>query len=359
MPKVFSINGRFLAQPVTGVQRYAIELLSALDILLETPRYAKMPLECLVPPETTSMPALRNIPVRQMGRLHGNLCEQCDLPGLARGKFLFSPANIGPAFYRNQALTFHDASVFAIPQAYSTAFRLKYRFVFRSLARRAALLFTDSQFSQHELAKYLKVHPQAFKVIPLGSEHITNIQANTRILEQAALKRGGYILTVASHSLHKNFRVVIEAARQLKNLKFVAVGGSFSSVFQNNAPLAPPPNVRILGYVNDTELKALYENALGFVLPSLYEGFGLPVLEAMRCGCPVICSKAASLPEVAGDAALYFNPEKVAELVDVIAHFVSNPQAQERLRRLGYEQAAGFTWEKTAQMVLENLAGLL
>jgi len=355
---VIFINGRFLSQPVTGVQRYAIELLSALDALLEEPQFIGMHLECLAPPETASVPNLRNIRVRKVGYLQGNLWEQLELPILARGKFLFSPANIGPALYPNQALTFHDASVFAIPQAYSISFRLKYQFVFKSLVHKAPLIFTDSQFSQHELSHYLHVKSESFKVIYLGSEHITKTQADTHILERSSLKKGGYLLTVASNSPHKNFGVVVEAARQFKNVEFVGVGGNFASVFRDNAYDSPPSNVRLLGYVSDAELKALYENALGFILPSLYEGFGLPILEAMRCGCPVICSNAASLPEVAGDAALYFDPQKVDQLVDVLTRFLSSPEIQGQLRRLGYEQSDNFTWKKTAQMVLESLAGI-
>lgn len=355
MPKVITVNGRFLAQPVTGVQRYAIELLGAIDNLLGEARFPGIQFECLLPPETSRKTNWRNIHVRKAGRLHGNAWEQFELPFLARGKMLFSPANIGPVLRSRQALTFHDASVFAVPQAYSKAFRFKYRFVFKSLAPRVPIIFTDSQFSQRELARYLKQPPEKFKVIPLGSDHILNVQSDSQILGRAGLSRSGYLLTVASNSIHKNFGQVIDVARKMKDVTFVAVGGSFSTVFQGNDYGSLPPNVHLLGYVNDAQLKALYENALGFVLPSIYEGFGFPVLEAMRCGCPVLCSEAASLPEVGGDAVLYFDPTNSSHLEKALIRFIENPEIQERLRVLGYQQAARFTWQKTACLVLEKL----
>ena len=114
-----------------------------------------------------------------------------------------------------------------------------------------------------------------------------------------------------------------------------------------------------LGYVNDRELKALYENALGFIFPSLYEGFGLPVLEAMRAGCPVISSHAASLPEVAGDAALYFDPGDVEDMARVIERFLSDPALQEDMRHKGFLQAKYFKWSTTARRILESMLDVL
>jgi glycosyltransferase involved in cell wall biosynthesis len=162
---------------------------------------------------------------------------------------------------------------------------------------------------------------------------------------------------VASQSSHKNFSRLLEAARHLEDgLQLVAAGGSYGTVFQKSAALSISANVHMLGYINDHELKALYENALAFIFPSTYEGFGLPVLEAMNCGCPVLCSKAASLPEVAGPAALYFDPLDVNEIRDLIVKLQADPGMQSDLSRRGREQAAGFSWMKTAS---ETLAALL
>ncbi len=352
MSRRIFINGRFLTQPLTGVQRYAHELLNAFDVL-----NPDMELICLAPPEEFTRPAWKNIELRIIGRNRGNLWEQVDLPLWLKGEFLFSPCNIGPAFYRNQSVTFHDASVFAVPQAYSRTFKAKYKFVFQQLVRRARSIFTDSKFSQQELTRYLHCDASRFEVIPLGGDHLQHLQADESVLQTYKLHDQPYILMVASQSPHKNMPRLLEAIVGLEGeTKFALAGGSFKSVFQNIESQSLPSNVIQLGYINDAKLKALYEHALGFILPSYYEGFGLPILEAMNFGCPVISSRAASLPEVGGEAALYFDPFNVADIKEKIEAFISSPPLQEKLRQSGKIHAAQFTWIKTAKRTLELLA---
>ena len=139
------------------------------------------------------------------------------------------------------------------------------------------------------------------------------------------IEKNGYFLTVASNSPHKNFSSVIRAAQKdrIKGLRFIAVGGTFTRIFQAARSVNMPDNIQILGYVNDCELKALYDNAVGLIFPSLYEGFGLPVLEAMQAGCPVLCANSAALMEAGGDAALYFDPLNPDELAGLIDRFPS------------------------------------
>ena len=350
------INGRFLTQPVTGVQRYALELIRHMDQLLDDNVFApEIELVCLVPPQEFQNPLWKHIDIRPIGKNVGNLWEQFYLPRYLDGQPLFSPANIGPWYYANQVVTMHDASVFAFPDAYSLLFRAKYWFVFKELAKRAALVLTDSDFSKRELAHYLKVAPERFSVIPLGSDHMASVLPDRDILERNNLKEGSYMLLVASRSRHKNYDAAIMAFGLLESdVRLVTVGGNFQRVFKksNSVTLS---NMLKLGYVNDRELKALYENALGFVFPSLYEGFGLPVLEAMRAGCPVICSKAASLPEVAGDAAMYFDPGDVKDIARAIEIFLSDPNLRKEMRQKGYQQAEKFKWSTTARQILESM----
>lgn len=355
--KTIFINGRFLTKTVTGVQRYSRELLRQMDFLLNEDRFSqRVKFVCLVPREAFQQPGWQNIEIRPVGLNNGNLWEQVDLPLYARGELLFSPANIGPFYYRNQVVTFHDASVFAVPQAYSRTFRAKYTFILRNLSRNARLILTDSHFSQRELARYLGVTPERFQVISPGGDHLDPIQSDIKILEQYHLKKNAYLLLVASRSPHKNLGSVFEALKSVNtDMKVVFVGESFGQVFQRTEYRLLPPNVETLGYVPDGQLKALYENALGFIFPSMYEGFGLPVLEAMHCGCPVLCSNAASLPEVAGDAALYFDPYQVDQIAQTLNDFLSKPQSHEQLRLKGRQHAAGFKWSMTAQKVLEVL----
>ena len=356
MPDTIYINGRFFSKQVTGVQRYALEVLRHMDAFLQETAYSPLRMVCLVPPGKYPPTGWKRIEVRQVGANHENIWEQVDLPLHARGALLFSPGNTGPLFYPNQVITIHDASIFAVPQAYSRVFRIKYALTFHILARISRLVLTDSLFSQMELSHYLHVAPEHFKVILLGGDHLKEIDADATILDRHGITKNTYFLSVASQSVHKNFvRVLQVASRVEPGVEFVAAGGSFKKVFQQAEIQPTPANVHLLGYVNDCELKALYENALGFIFPSLYEGFGLPVLEAMNCACPVVCSRAASLPEVGGDAVLYFEPRNTDDLLAVLKRFLAEPALVADLRARGSRQAQVFPWEKTARETLDML----
>jgi glycosyltransferase involved in cell wall biosynthesis len=142
-------------------------------------------------------------------------------------------------------------------------------------------------------------------------------------------------------------------------MRFALVGGSFKDIFQNSGLGQLPSNVIQLGYINDAQLKALYEHARGFIFPSLYEGFGLPILEALDCGCPVLSSRAASLPEVGGEAVLYFDPLSVDDITVKLESFISDSLPQDELRQRGRMRAAQFTWDETARQTLDLLSALL
>jgi len=361
MRSTLFVNGRFLTHPISGVERYAHELMRYFDQFLADGRWSSdSEIVCLVPSRKIHHPGWKNIKLVTVGKTSGNLWEQTELPLFLQGRPLFSPANSGPWMHRNQAVTMHDANIYAVPHAYTWAFRVKYQFLFRQFARRARLILTDSKFSQNELAKYLKVLPQTFKVVHLGGNHLLHLNADDEILTRNALTYGSYILAVASQSPHKNFLRLIEAIKLVKTgIKFILTGGQSAHVFQQAGLVELPSNVKHLGYVSDRELKSLYNNALGFIFPSLYEGFGLPVLEAMSCGCPVLCSRAASLPEVGGEAVLYFNPMQVDDLAAKLQQFITDVDQQTELRRRGMIQAARFDWEKTANETMLLLQTIL
>ncbi len=347
------INGRFLTQPLTGVQRYCRELLRAMDAL-----NPDVELVCLAPPEEFQRPDWKNIRLEIVGKNRGNLWEQIDLPLALRGGFLFSPANLGPFFYTNQAVTMHDASTYAVPEAYSLGFRLKYRLGFGLLARLAKMIFTDSQFSRRELARFTGVGESRFHVILLGGDHFIEAEPDDSVLDEFGLREKPFLLMVANQSPHKNTARLIEAASQIRveNIHF-ALGGRSQAIFQQESLGRLPDHILPLGYVSDAALLALYRHAIGFIFPSRYEGFGLPVLEAMNCGCPVLCSRAASLLEVGGDAALYFDPLDVDDMAAKIGQFLGDPALSARLKARGLAQARRFTWQQAASQTLELLLG--
>lgn len=358
LTRTIYINGRFLTQPSTGVQRYAREIVANFDFLLENSELAhEVRIRCLVPRGTPCNISWKNITFEEVGITHGNLWEQVDLPLYLKGRFLFSPANTGPISYQNQAVTFHDASVFAIPHAYSFWFRLKYKLIFRSLARLAKVIFTDSNFSQTELSRYLKQPSERFKVIYLAGDHIDRIPPDTRILSKHNLLKDSYVFMVGSQSPHKNLATVRDAVELINSdIKVIFAGGQDQKVFINETVYDDTPeNIIILGYITDEELKALYLNALGFIFPSYYEGFGLPILEAMHCGCPVICARATSLPEIAGEAALFFDPMNAGEIAKAIDRIFSDEQLRNDIIQKGYQRAREFDWQTTAYNTLEEL----
>ena len=162
---------------------------------------------------------------------------------------------------------------------------------------------------------------EQIEVVPYGADHLSDVESDASILAKWNLQPKEYFLMVASQSPHKNAELLIEAIKMQKmDIQFVFVGRQFKKVFTSGLEKELPDNCRVLDYVSDNELKALYQNARGLIFPSIYEGFGFPALEAMANGCPVICSKAASLPEVCGDAALYFDPKDVQDLMNILSY---------------------------------------
>ena len=313
-------------------------------------------MRCIVPRGTAHSTSWKNITIEEVGVNRGNLWEQIDLPLYLKGEFLFSTANLGPVLHQNQAVTFHDASVFAIPDSYSFWFRLKYKLILTRLARLAKIIFTVSKFSQSELSRYLKHPSEKFRVIHLASDHLDRIQADTSILGRYNLQKNGYVFMLGSQSLHKNLAAVWNALEFMtSDIKVVFAGAKYQKIFNREVVRVRTKKIIALGYIADEELKALYSNALGFIFPSYYEGFGLPILEAMHCGCPVLCARAASLLEVAGQAALFFDPMNVSDIANAIDQIVLDPQLRNELIQKGYQRAKDFSWRTTASQTLDAL----
>lgn len=352
--KIF-INGRFLTQDLTGVQRFAFETLTALDKL-----NLPWPMTLLVPPGTdASSLHLSRVKAREVGSRQGHAWEQLDLPAACKGGLLLNLCNTAPLFKRKQIVTIHDAAVHAVPQAYSRSFRAAYKTLLPLIGKQARRVLTVSQFSAGQLQQYFGVNPAKIRVLKEGGEHVLTIPADNAILQNHNLSQRPYLLAVSSLSPNKNFGAVIEAIRLMDkpDFDFVIAGGANPAVF-NQGLGALPPFVKYVGRVTDAELRALYEHAALFVYPSLYEGFGLPPLEAMNCGCPVLVSKVASLPEVCGDAAIYCDPHSPADIAQHIARIMADAALQAQLRAAGPQQAMRFGWPLAAQQIVDVIKEL-
>lgn len=352
------INGRFLTQNTTGVQRYACEVVKAIDALLsdEHSRWNGCEFILLAPPGASHFPGLRRVRTAVVGRLRGHLWEQMELSAYARSGFLLNLCNTGPVACRNALVTIHDASVFVVPEAYSWAFRSWYRLLLPALGRTARHILTGSEFSRVELQHHAGISGEKIKVIPLGADHMSSAPACMRVFQRLGLRRRQYALAASTQSPHKNFQGIARAIELLGggDFELVVVGGVNTKVFKHNG-VPDTDTYRAAGYVTDGELRALYEHASCFVYPSFYEGFGLPPLEAMACGCPVLVSRAASLPEVCGDAAIYCDPHDPANIAQHLSEIMGSRALQESLRQRGLDRVRAFTWSKTAGGVLDQL----
>jgi glycosyltransferase involved in cell wall biosynthesis len=345
------LNGKFSAQPLTGVQRVARETVRALDDL--APASASLLL-----PAAGRAPALRHLQASRVGSagLPLHVWEQVALPWATRDGWLLNLAGAAPALARKQTCVIHDAAVFDHPEAYRPAFVHWYRFLFRWLARRRAVqLVTVSAFSQQRLAAALGVDASRIAVVPNGGDHLDAVLPDAACLQRLGLERGRFLLAVGSANPTKNLpRLVRAYARSglAPGVKLVLVGGTRRHVFAATDE-GEAQGVLHAGVLGDAQLKALYGAALGLVVPSLYEGFGLPPLEAMACGCPVAAAEAASLPEVCGDAALYFDPRSEDAIAGALCRLQADAPLRERLRAAGCERAAAFTWRASAARLLQ------
>ena len=348
------VNGRFLTQPLTGVQRYACEVLRALDALLgeleERPPFA-----LVVPPNTQTSLDLEHVHEQRTGRLAGHLWEQLDLPRHAAEGVLLS-LSVGPARHRRHFVTLHDAGVWANPGNFSFLFRTWYRTLIPMLRSSAVGFFTVSEFSKTELGRYARIPADRMVVTYNGVDHVLRGTGDPGTLARHGLERGGYVLCVGANNPNKNIGLVTEAMARIADprLVLVNVGRANSQVFET--PEAPSRfALKSLGHVSDGELRALYEGALCLAFPSHYEGFGIPPLEAMACGCPTIVARTSALPEACGDATLYCDPYDVGEMAAHLRALRDDAGLRERLRAAGRERAHKFTWRAAAQRILAVL----
>lgn len=328
MPREIVINGRFLSRPITGVERYAREITN-----LFTGKYRV---------ETT-----------RWNGIAGHAWEQFILPGrLTRDSILWSPANTGPLRVRNQALTIQDLSTLEHPEWFRASFAMWYRFFLPILARRVRAVFTPSE---HVRQKVLRRFGNAnVLAIPSGVNtaffHPTATQSIHRLPDR-------YILFVGSLEPRKNLPALINAWDQIKH-EFPDVGlviaGTAGHVFRPVKLPQGDPNLYFTGYLG-AELPGLYANAELFVLPSMDEGFGLPALEAMACGTPVIVSNGGALPEVVGDAGLIFDLEQPDTLIQVMRTCLRDKDLRASLIEKGLARAGQFTWQNTAHVIWNTL----
>ncbi|WP_218110352.1 glycosyltransferase family 4 protein [Oligoflexus tunisiensis] len=292
--------------------------------------------------------------------LRNHLWEQFVLPRLAKKHkvdILHSPANMAPLFYRGASIVhIHDLCFVVNPQWYSYLFHTAYNVAIPRLARRASRVITNSNNSRNDLLQFYQVDASKVRLIYWA---VDQTFGSGLVQERRLEEEGDYILYVGSLEPRKNIATLIEAFEQLRTdnpdlkTRLILIGGEsplFAAVrlqikqFHND--------VVFKGFVSDEELKQYYRKAMVVAYPSLYEGFGLPPLEAMASGAPVVTSNTSSLPEVVGDAALMVSPYDCAQLAGTLARVIRDRRLREEMRRRGFEQVKKFNWYRVARNVL-------
>lgn len=355
-PPVY-FNGRFLSQTLTGVQRFAREIVASFDRLQQAE--ASGPAVVLAPPSPPQTSTYRALPVRMVGRLRGHAWEQFELPFHARDGLLVNLGNSAPILGRRQLVVIHDAGVFAHPEAYSRPYRLFHKGLEHLLARSGAAIATVSRFSRDEIAGHLGLPPADIELLSEGADHILRTPPDAAIIERHGLAPGRYVLAVGSLVAHKNLSSLHAVAHMLerRGLQLAIAGGIALRVFDGDAVVLPQP-ATYLDRVSDGALRALYENAACFVFPSRYEGFGIPPVEAMACGCPVVAARAGAVMEVCGDAALYCDPDDPLDIAASVARFLDDPKLADQMRRRGRDQVRNLTWDNAAAALVRIIERL-
>jgi len=262
--------------------------------------------------------------------------------------------------------TIHDLSFEHLPETFTRRSRTQLRLTVRGTARRAAVILTLSEFSRRDIIETYAVDPERVLVTPAAAPtNFAPVENETElkdIRERYGIK-ANYLLSLGSIQPRKNLARLIEAyallrtsraGDQLPQLVIAGKRGWLDNEIQRAAQRENRnESIKFIGYVPEKDLPALYSAAICFVYPSFFEGFGLPVLEAMQCGTPVIAGNRTSLPEVAGAAALLFDPFDAGALAEAIERIIHNPDTRAELRVKGLERARIFSWTATARLTLQ------
>jgi glycosyltransferase involved in cell wall biosynthesis len=332
------VNLRTLGYHVTGVQRYLLSLLPYMPSELDSVK-----------------------PARALQGIKGHLWEQFYLPTQLKRRLLWSPGNTGPLGVSRQVLTVHDVSSLDHPEWFERKFALWYATMLPRLIRKVRAVITVSQFSKDRIVQLTGVKPERVSVIFNGVDqrfHPADPGTIAKVKADFELD-SPYVLFVGSLEPRKNLQMLLEAWRigSFEGNNLVVVGAS-GHLFAEIQLGSVPKGVRFLGRVDDEALPALYSGAAGFVYPSIYEGFGLPPLEAMACGCPVAVSDIPAHREVCGETAMYFDPfipEDLSSKLEALLRL--DDASRNSCVEQGLNRAAGYTWQSAASDTWRILQG--
>ncbi len=351
------INGKFYAGGMNGVHRVADRLIAELDALLDAIDVSLRPRAVLLVPERRKWePKLKAIEIQFEKRAHSQLWEQFILPHRAKGGVLVNLCNLAPLMHTRKLLMVHDAQFLFPDSSYPAMQRWGYSLLVPWMCRSSASVVTVSEYSRQMLDLFKVSKRNKTSVVHNGADHILSSAANLPD-NLSDLVAGQYVVHFASHKAYKNTGVLIDAFRrpELRDLTLLCVGPAAAEL--GALAHALPSNIRFAGRVDDNVLRALYERALCVAMPSRTEGFGLPPVEAMACGCPAVVSPCGAMPEVCRDAVLYADVDNPSSWA---AAFVALRGQQLRNEKIatGRERAASLTWRAAGRRLFDAITAI-
>lgn len=338
------VNARFLTQPITGVQRYAIELSLCL-------RRMDKDIKFICPKNIILKDVALQLEAEPIGERTGHFWEQIDLPRYLKKKgapILLNLCNTAPLFYKRKISVIHDIIYKLFPESCSFAFRLWYLILIPRVVNSSLKIITVSDFSRSEIAKEFNY--------PLDKIYIIHNAVNEKFKPNTDVKcKKNYLLAVSSVNYHKNYDRMIQAYTNLykknkHNIELVIIGGQNQCFAKQTYDITNMP-ISFAGRVSDKELIQLYQNATAFIFPSLYEGFGIPPLEAQACGCPVLSSNTSAMPEVLEKSCIYFEPTDISDIERAISTIIEDSTLQQKLREAGLQNIKRFNWNTSAKIL--------
>lgn len=344
---MIAVNARFLTQDITGVQRFGIEISLRLKEMLGDE------VVFLTPLNIVQTAYAQRLNAKVIGVHKGHVWEQWDLLRFLKkngSPLLLCLCNTAPLYYRNKIITIHDVAFKAYPQTFNKAFLYTYKFLFPRIIKSALKVITVSQFSKEEIFKYYKTEKQKIIVVHSAVADIFHAE------EVADLKKDKYFLAVSSLNYRKNFIAILKAfdifEKRHPDVFLYIIGDLSNDNFKNIDISRYKSNSRIkfLGRVSDEQLVKYYSNALAFVFTSIYEGFGLPPLEAQTCGCPVLVSDIPPQHEIIGESGVFCNPYRPQNIADCMGEIINNSDS---LKKKGLENAERFSFATSAKQIYD------
>lgn len=341
---MIDINGKFLQGSLNGVHRTAAHYAS---LLMERAKAEGIDIRLLCPVDVDpdeKFPHL--VPTVRKGRFGaGQGWENFTLPKLSKGRLLVNFCNLGPVLHPNSIVMIHDAQTYLYPSDYSGRQATAYRMLLPVIGARAKQILTVSEFSRQSLAAHKVARLDKISVVHNGTDHILDVAPDLGILERHKLKPKSYVMVVGSAKGYKNIGRIFEAFAPPfpSDIPLVVAGGPKADAYLEKG-VSVPKNAIFTGFIPDTDLRALYENAKVFAFPSRTEGFGLPPVEAMHCNTPVVAANAGAMPEVCADGAILVDPEDTQAWRDALLTVINSTKVANDLTRLGKMRADQLTW---------------